>query len=303
MDNRLRWLAGLRYFEVAARLSSYSKAAHELCVSQAAVSQKIRQLEEGLNCKLFARQGREMVLTAKGQTLFEQVTRGFSHIVSGLNAIQAEPLEGMMAVNTTPSFASRWLMPRLWKFTMQHPGIPIRVYSTTDDPVIRYGHIDVAIRQGYDKQLGEGILSTFLYEEPVYPICSPELAVSLSLQHPEQLLNCWLIHGVETRNFTWRKWFELAGVNMAEDKVQWMEVSTFDMGLSAVMAGHGVCLGTESLAGDFIERGLLVKPFDIGMTPGVRYTLHSDPTSPRAERIAAFTDWLQQEVGRHEKAR
>ncbi|UXI02981.1 LysR substrate-binding domain-containing protein [Photobacterium sp. TY1-4] len=296
MDNRLRWLAGLRYFESAARLSSYSKAAQELHVSQAAVSQKIRLLEDGLHCKLFVRQGRDMMLTRKGQTLYQQVTSGFEHILSGLNAIQSEPVEGMLAVNTTPSFASRWLMPKLWKFTMLHPNIPIRVYATTEYPEIKYGSIDVAIRQGYDRQLGEGIEQTILYEEPVYPICSPELAQSLKLEHPAQLLKCWLIHGVETKSFTWERWFNIAGVTMPDAQVQWMEVSTFDMGLSAVMAGHGACLGTESLAGDFIERGLLVKPFDIGMTPGVRYTVYHDPHSSRRARIQAFTDWLHQEV-------
>ncbi|NAW59247.1 MULTISPECIES: LysR substrate-binding domain-containing protein [unclassified Vibrio] len=296
MDNRLRHLAALRYFEAAARHQSYSKAALELHISQAAVSQKIRQLEDELACKLFVRQGLDMRLTAKGTTLYQQVSNGFEHILNGLNAIQSEPLEGMLTVNTTPSFASRWLMPKLWKFTMEHPLIPIRVYATTEHPVIKYGEVDVAIRQGLTTDLGANLCKEVLYEEAVYPFCSPELAGSMQLTHPEQLLQCWLIHGVDTKNFTWKNWFHEAGVEMSEEKVQWMEVGTFDMGLSAVMAGHGVCLGTDSLAGDFVERGLLVKPFDIGMSPGVRYTLFHDPGSSRRARIEAFTGWLHREV-------
>ncbi len=296
MDHQLRHLAALRYFESAARHKSYSRAAQELHISQAAVSQKIRQLEEHLMCKLFVRKGRDMLLTAKGTTLYQQVSNGFEHILNGLNAIQSEPLEGMLTVNTTPSFASRWLMPKLWKFTMEHPLIPIRVYATTEHPDVKYGNIDVAIRQGMATDLGASLCKEVLYEEAVYPFCSPELAKSMHLKHPEQLLQCWLIHGVDTKNFTWKNWFNAAGVTMREEKVQWMEVGTFDMGLSAVMAGHGACLGTDSLAGDFVERGLLVRPFDIGMSPGVRYTLFHDPASPRRARIQAFTDWLKREV-------
>lgn len=83
---------------------------------------------------------------------------------------------------------------------------------------------------------------------------------------------------------------------MAKDTVQWMEVSTFDMALNAVIAGHGACLATDSLADDFVARGLLVKPFAVGLTPGVRYSLISDPSSSRAARIEAFNDWLRREL-------
>ncbi|NAX46617.1 LysR family transcriptional regulator [Photobacterium halotolerans] len=296
MDNRLQHLSGLRYFEVAARRQSYSKAAEELYVSQAAVSQKIRQLEDALGCKLFVRQGRNMMLTTQGASLYTDVSRGFDHILSGLNRIQAEPLEGILTVNTSRSFASRWLMPRLWKFTMIHPDISIRVDATAEAPDMKYSNIDVAIRQCDNLDLGKDIQSSLLYEEPVYPLCSPELANSMQFTRPEQLLKCWLVHWIETKQFTWEKWFRTAGVTLPKNNLQWMEVSTFDMGLNAVIAGHGACLGAVSLAGDFIERGLLVKPFDIGLVPGIRYTLHYDHTSPRMARAQAFIDWLHQEV-------
>ncbi|MDO6708617.1 LysR substrate-binding domain-containing protein [Photobacterium sp. 1_MG-2023] len=296
MDNRLQYLSGLRYFEAAARRQSYSKAAEELFVSQAAVSQKIRQLEESLGCKLFYRQGRNMMLTPQGSSLFTDVSRGFDQILAGLNRIQAEPLEGILTVNTSRSFASRWLMPRLWKFTMIHPDISIRVDATAENPDMKYGRADLAIRQGFKNDFGDGIQSCILYEEPVYPLCSPELAHSIKFTHPEQLLKCWLVHWAETCNLTWARWFEAADVHMPERNLQWMEVSTFEMGLNAVMAGHGACLGTLSLAGDYLDNGLLVQPFDIGLVPGIRYTLFYDPTSPRMARAQAFIDWLKQEV-------
>ena len=98
MDKRLRTLSSLRYFEAAARLQSYSKAADELFVSQAAVSQTIRRLEDDLDCKLFQRKGRGMALTSKGQTLLEHVALGFEQVICGLNKIQNEPLDGLLKV-------------------------------------------------------------------------------------------------------------------------------------------------------------------------------------------------------------
>ncbi|MEZ8354918.1 LysR substrate-binding domain-containing protein [Vibrio splendidus] len=295
MDNRLRHLSGLRYFEVAARLSSYSKAAEELFVSQAAVSQKIRQLEEQLECKLFIRKGREMALTQEGRTLFQHVSDGFKELVVGLNKIQSEPLQGVIVVRSLPSFASRWLLPRLWKFSVKHPEIPIKLLTENDTPKLKYDEIDVAILQGEDLSVEQGLSLEVLINEPLYPFCSPALANSLKFSSPEQLLKCWLIQ-FKGGHYLWEEWFKRVNVPMKSSTVQWVEVGTFDMGLTTVMAGHGVCLATDSLAGDFIERGLLVKPFNIGMTPGVQVNLCFDPSSPRKERIAAFTEWLHEEV-------
>lgn len=297
MDARLHHLPGLRYFEVAARLNSYSRAANELCISQAAVSQKIRQLEDGLGCKLFVRDGREMRLTEAGKILFRHVSLGFDHIITGLNQIQNEPVEGLLCVSSTPSFASRWLLPRLWKFSIQHPSIPIRIITSCDAPKLKQGDADVAIWQGDELDLtGEQQLNKhLLFEETIYPFCSPHLADSIQLTCPEQLLNCWLIH-YESGGYPWQTWFAQAGVSMNKDSVQWMDVSTFDHAMNAVMAGHGACLASDSLASDYVERGLLIKPFDIGMTPGIQFNLFYDEKSPRRNRIAAFANWLQSEV-------
>lgn len=297
MDARLHHLAGLRYFEVAARLNSYSRAADELCISQAAVSQKIRQLEDGLGCKLFVRDGREMRLTEQGKILFKHVARGFESIVSGLNQIQNEPVEGLLCVSSTPSFASRWLLPRLWKFSTQYPNIPIRIITSCDAPNLKQGDADIAIWQGedLDKPSGQNLHKEFLFEESIYPFCSPHLAKTIGLSEPKQLLNTWLIH-YESGGYPWQTWFAQAGVAMNKDSVQWMDVSTFDHAMNAVMAGHGACLASDSLANDYVERGLLIKPFEIGMTPGIQFNLFYDDESPRRKRIAAFANWLHSEI-------
>lgn len=297
MDARLHHLAGLRYFEVAARLNSYSRAADELCISQAAVSQKIRQLENGLECKLFVRDGREMRLTEQGKTLYRHVSQGLGQIVTGLNQIQTEPIDGLLCVSSTPSFASRWLLPRLWKFSIQYPTIPIRIITSCDAPNFKQGEADLAIWQGEDIA-NNGNLPLhreFLFEETIYPYCSPNLAKSIDLTTPQQLLNTWLIH-YESGGYPWQSWFAQAGVSMSKDSVDWMDVSTFDHAMNAVMAGHGACLASDSLASDYLERGLLIKPFDIGMSPGIQFNLFYDNDSPRLNRIQTFTQWLHSEV-------
>ncbi|MCZ4372438.1 LysR substrate-binding domain-containing protein [Vibrio diazotrophicus] len=294
MDKRLRLLSSLRYFESAARLKSYSKAAEEQFVSQAAISQKLRQLEEQLKCKLFIRRGREMHLTDKGQILHKHIDDGFKQIITGLNRIQNEPLEGLLNVSAPRSFSTRWLMPRLWKFTMEYPHIPIRVQSIKDID-IRHTETDVLIWQGEESVLHLGLEQETLFEEAIFPYCSPELAQSMKFESPEQLLKCWLID-FHSASFSWDHWFATAKVKAKRESLQWMEVSTFDMAINAVVAGHGACLATESISADFVERGLLVKPFDIGLKPGIRYSLISDPSSSRALRIGAFKEWLNKEL-------
>ncbi len=294
MDNRLRYLSGLRYFESAARMKSYSRAAEELYVSQAAVSQKIRQLEQDLNCKLFVRQGREMTLTDKGRTLFRQVSLGFEHIVTGLNQLQSEPLNGVLCVSAPPSFSSRWLLPRLWRFTCEYPGVPIKILTSCLAPDIKRGEVDIAIWQGENMENDQGLRKQFLKEEAVYPFCSPELAESMQFSSPEQLMSCWLIH-YDSNSIQWQAWFSAAGTVMEKHDVQWMEVGTFDLALSAVLAGHGACLATDLLTQELVDKGLLVKPFDIALTPGIRFDIYDDPNSPRRTRVEAFRQWLLNE--------
>ncbi|MCY9844829.1 LysR substrate-binding domain-containing protein [Vibrio caribbeanicus] len=291
MDSRLHHLPGLRYFEVAARLNSYSRAAEELFISQAAVSQKIRQLEDGLGCKLFVREGREMRLTEQGKILFKHVSQGLESIITGLNQLQSEPVEGLLCVSSTPSFASCWLLPKLWQFSSQHPNIPIRIETSCDEPNLKQGNIDLAIWQGEELDNMVGLHKEFLFEEPIYPFCSPHLAKNIELTSPEQLLSSWLIH-YQSGGYPWQSWFAQAGVKMNKESVQWTEVSTFDHAMNAVVAGHGACLASDSLANDFVNRGLLIKPFQIGMNPGIQFNLFYDHESPRLKRIQAFTNWL-----------
>lgn len=296
MDKRLRHIALLRCFDAAARHQSYSLAAEELSITQAAVSQQIRNLEEHFQVKLFSREGRIMKLTKQGLTLADAVAKAFHELSVGFDRLQVEPQAGVLTVTASPSFCSRWLVPRLWKFSALYPDIQVRALASAQYEDVRHSDIDVAIRQG-EKQI-DTVHQETLFLDPVFPICSPRVFEEEELTCPQQVTSCWLVEaiGVGRSGFSWQDWFALAGVPMNSDQYKWMEVTTWEMGINAVLSGHGIFLTSGCMAEDLIESGALVKPFDIQIEPGLKFSLLYDQESPRIARIEGFTQWLKQEL-------
>ncbi|MGO4894718.1 LysR substrate-binding domain-containing protein [Flavobacterium sp. W21_SRS_FM6] len=296
MDKRLRHIALLRCFDAAARHQSYSLAADELAITQAAVSQQIRNLEAHLQVKLFTRQGRAMQLTKQGSTLLESVGKAFSELSLGFDRIQVEPQAGIITVTASPSFCSRWLVPRLWKFSVLYPDIQVRALASAQYEDVRHSDIDVAIRQG-EMQVTKVHQETLLLD-PVFPICSPRVYQEEQLSSPEKINQCWLVEaiGAGRSGFSWKDWFKLAGVPVDPSCYNWMEVTTWEMGINAVLSGHGIFLTSACMAQDLIESGALIKPFDIQIEPGLRFSLLYDEESPRMARIKVFTQWLKSEL-------
>ncbi|MDP5129974.1 MAG: LysR substrate-binding domain-containing protein [Paraglaciecola sp.] len=296
MDKRLRHIALLRCFDAAARHQSYSLAADELAITQAAVSQQIRNLEAHLQVKLFSRQGRAMQLTKQGSTLLESVGKAFSELSLGFDRIQVEPQAGVITVTASPSFCSRWLVPRLWKFSVLYPDIQVRALASAQYEDVRHSDIDVAIRQG-EMQVTKVHQETLLLD-PVFPICSPRVYQEEQLSSPEKINQCWLVEaiGAGRSGFSWKDWFKLAGVPVDPSCYNWMEVTTWEMGINAVLSGHGIFLTSACMAQDLIESGALIKPFDIQIEPGLRFSLLYDEESPRMARIKVFTQWLKSEL-------
>lgn len=294
MDKRLRFISHLRCFESAARFQSYSQAARELSVTQAAVSQQIRNLEQQLGVKLFSRQGRNMLLTQQGQTLAEYVRQAFSTLSSGFDKIMVEPEDGVLTVTASLSFSSVWLVPRLWKFSSQYPNISVRAVASAQLEELRYSDIDVAVRQA--DEIKADVHQEVLIVDPVYPYCSPNLVEEMDLHSPEKLADCWLVEAIDPGRFSWKTWFDTAGVEMQREWISWIEVTTWEMGLNAVMSGHGVCLASASMASELVNKGLLVRPFDIPIEPGLKFTLLYDKESPKLARINIFAEWLKTEL-------
>ena len=195
MDKRLKWLNNLLCFEVAARNESYSKAAEELHISQAAVSQQMRQLEANLGISLFRRQGRKMLLTAPGRTLLASCKNGFSEIINGLNQVQEEPIEGSLTISSTQAFCALWLMPNLFAFFNLFPDINVNIQASNRIENLHDGNIDVAIRfsTSTTSLLDDTLVVEKFAEDGVIPACSPEFQSKMQLKTVKDLLNARLL--------------------------------------------------------------------------------------------------------------
>lgn len=305
MDRRLRLLNSLRSFESAARYQSYSQAADELCVTQAAVSQQLRQLELALDTKLFVRRGRYMQLTSNGERLQQVTHQAFIDLLRTFDKIQCEGIAGSLTIASPQSFSTLWLMPRLFKFSVEHPEINIRFSDSDQLDDVQSGHIDLAIwfREKTHQQtaqtnhnIGNELTYEFFGEDDIFPVCSPAVAKEMHLQEPKDILNCWLVNISRQGGSHWQAWFEAAGVQHYQQHNLWTEVSAGDMALSAVLSGHGCTLAAKSLFSQYVETGKLIIPFNIKHPQPLRRHLVFNPNSAKKKRIAIFADWLKTEM-------
>ena len=298
MDKRLRWLNNLLCFEVAARHQSYSKAAEELSISQAAVSQKMRQLEDCLNVRLFTRQARNMALTAQGKVLLASCQRGFSDIVEGLNQVQEAPVEGALTVSSTQAFCALWLVPRLIDFYNAQSHININVLGSNRVEDLNDGKIDVAIRFSTSSTHlhKPSLVVEQIGDNPVFPVCAPSVAARLSATHPKDLLSARLFSLAHENRVNWETWFESAHVNIHQTSLNKTEVTSSDLALSAVLAGHGVMLASDIMVGEYLKSGQLVVPVDFPHPVSWKAHLVYLKNSPKHKRIKVFCDWLKAQM-------
>lgn len=299
MDKRLKQLNNLRSFECAARHQSYSKAAEELFVSQAAISQQMRQLEASLGTQLFTRSGRKMMLTQHGEKLFQSTSQAFNTLLNGLNDIQCEGIAGNLTITSTQAFTALWLMPRLYRFSVQHPDINIKVLSSNGVEDLTQGHIDLAIRFGVGKTMASenDMHYEFVGDDYVYPVCSTQLANEISLKEPKDILKSWLVTLSNQGPVDWwPTWFEHVGIHNYHDKIKKTEVSTGDMALSAVLSGHGFTLASQALFSQYINTGQLVIPFKIQHPVSFKRYFVYNPHSAKAARLSVFINWMKEEM-------
>ncbi|WP_371185837.1 LysR substrate-binding domain-containing protein [Thalassotalea maritima] len=285
-------------FECAARHKSYSIAAQELCISQAAVSQQMRQLEQALNTKLFIRKAKHMHLSQQGKILFDSSKNALSMINQGISQIYQEDIAGELTVTSTQAFTSLWLMPRLQSFAKLHPNIQIRFLPSAGFEDFKQSHIDLAIRFGTQitQNTPKNLVCEYFGEASVYPICSAELANSLSLTSPVDLLSTWLVTLEAPGAYTWQAWFNSVNVTGYEQHKQWTKVNSTDTALTAVLNGHGVTLAAPYLCKQQLDSGELVIPFNLPHPATVKRYMVYDQNSSRLTRLKVFMEWLKQET-------
>ena len=218
-------------FEVAGRNESYSKAAEELHISQAAVSQQMRQLEANLGISLFRRQGRKMLLTAPGRTLLASCKNGFSEIINGLNQVQEEPIEGSLTISSTQAFCALWLMPNLFAFFNLFPDINVNIQASNRIENLHDGNIDVAIRfsTSTTSLLDDTLVVEKFAEDGVIPACSPEFQSKMQLKTVKDLLNARLLSLACEEKANWENYFENDKIDLSNTVLNKTTVSSSDL--------------------------------------------------------------------------
>jgi LysR family glycine cleavage system transcriptional activator len=286
-------LTALRSFETAGRHLSFSRAAEELFVSQAAISRQIRELETFLHQPLFLRLHRRVELTDTGRRLLDQLVRSFDDIDRLLSELVASPPQSVVRVSVEPSLAALWLVPRLNRFRQLRPDIDV---SLEVDPRLiefRSGQPELALRfsprsTSWPRSEAEQLASTV-----DSPVLSPALLASgPPLEKPIDLRHYTLLH--EENRQGWARWFEAAGVPADAVPARGPMLADASLSRQAALLGHGVALGDLLQIGDELASGALVKPFDIDVASGA-YWLVARNLRDLSEPASAFADWIRNE--------
>ena len=293
-------LKALRAFEAAARLGSVTAAAREMAVTPSAISQQIRTLENWAGVQFIARGTTGFSLTDRGEHYLLRLMEVFDILEEATDIALGRTGTTRLRVSVLPSFASRWLLPRLGRFADAHPTIEVEIDSSSSIVDFNRDDIEIGIRYG----LGQypDATSELLLPDVVAPVCHPKLLVDApdraAIKRPADIARARLLHetgGLHNSKLTWREWFEAAGVPVTES-TRGLVFSDTHLTIQAALAGEGVMLGRRVLVADLLAEGRLVAPFEPWMRDHPAYHLvHSRLRTPRPAAIA-FMRWLRQEA-------
>ncbi|MGH6899264.1 MAG: transcriptional regulator GcvA [Geminicoccaceae bacterium] len=293
MSARLPPLNALRTFEAAARHLSFTKAADELFVTQAAVSHQIRTLEDHLGTRLFRRMNRALMLTDEGQALLPAVREAFDRLLAGVRRVEELCCGGALTISTTPSFAASWLAGRLVRFQALHPEIELHLGATPRLVDFAREGIDCGIRYGEGDW--PGLRVERLFQTALMPVCSPILRDGPHpLRQPEDLAHHTLLHALDGGD-DWRLWLRAAGVQ-GIDPTRGPKFDSITLVLQAALNGAGVGIGRRQLVEAEVASGRLVAPFDLELTDECAYYFVAPGAMADQPKVVAFRDWLLQEV-------
>jgi DNA-binding transcriptional LysR family regulator len=309
MRNKQRPLPSLdliKGFEAAARNLSFTKAAEELFVTQSAISRQIKTLEEHLGVALFRRRNREVLLTDAGHVLYGSASKALRELEDA-TAKLGDSAGRALAVTTSISMASLWLVPRLPRFRKQHPGSDVRIFANTSIVDMARERIDVSIRFIEPKSAPDGAIP-LTGKEWLFPVCAPALLEDRArpLRRLEDLSSHVLLHFDPSEgHWPWLGWsdwlraMKAGGINPIGE----LTFSHYDQVLHAAVDGEGIALGRSTLVARYIENRLLAAPFEHARTAPFEYFIIVSPGSAGRPEVRSFVAWLEKEVTLEAKLR
>jgi len=292
MLRRLPPLNALRAFESAARSESFTRAAEELCVTQAAVSQQVKALEATLGIKLFNRERQRLVITSAGREYLAVIRDALDRIAVGTERVVQRQSSGKLTVSTSPDFAAKWLVYRLSRFAEAYPGIELRVFATMQHVDFVREEIDLAVRHGDGTWVG--LDAARLCSERLFPVRSPKLVSGRNrLVKPSDIIRFPILHLEDSK--AWSRWFDAAGVTDA-DVSHGPVFNRASMLIDAAVDGQGVALARTTLAAWDLINGRLVRPFAISLRVSNAYWIVCPKATTTLPKIVTVRDWLLAEA-------
>lgn len=280
-------LNALRFFQAAARLGSFVKAADELRLTHGAVSRQIRLLEESLGAQLFERRNRGVFLTPHGERLLAAVQHAFEHLGEAMDALRAPARQSPLVVSCEPTISMKWLIPRLADFYRRHPGIQLHIFASGGPVAFGRDGVDVALRRD-DFRWDAGVHAEKVSDEWIGPVCAPALLKRRQLQLP--------LHKVlhtSSRKAAWKHWRAASAANATgAEHAGSQTYEHFYLSLQAACAGLGVAIGSVFMVQEEVASRRLVAPFGF-VRDGSAYFLLSPSPFASDPRRAALLAWMR----------
>lgn len=287
-------LAAIRCFEAAARHLSFTRAARELGMTQAAVSYQIRLLEERVGGPLFLRGARGVTLSELGSRIAPAVGEAFAQLRSAFAELK-ESADGVLTITALGTFATNWLVPRIGAFQLANPKLAVKLDASNELVDFSRAEVDVGIRSGGGRW--PGLAAHALFPAAFTPMLSPRLLERTDpLQTPGDLLRLPLIDPTDE---WWIEWFEAAGVPPPDLTNRFeMRVQNQQLAGRAALAGQGVAILMPAFFAEELASGLLVQPFPlVRHSPDVHYWLVYLEARRLSPKIRAFRDWILAAIG------
>lgn len=278
-------LNSLRSFEASARHLSFTRAAIELCVTQAAVSQQVKSLEARLGVALFQRLPRGLKITAEGEALLPTVSHSFDQMATALDRVEAGQVRELLFLGAVGTFAVGWLLPRLADFRERHPFVDVRLSTNNNRVDLAAEGLDFAIRFGSGSWHGTEAIR--LFDAPLSALCIPKLAEHLT--SPADLAEMTLLRSY--RADEWATWFKAAGIATAAQPNAGIVFDSSLAMMEAALQGIGVALAPPSMFAGHLSSGRIRQPFTTAISLG-SYWLTRLQSKPPTAAMDAFSTWL-----------